>query len=203
MLKIKKTQYMLATVILTTSSISMAKEISYNYIQGAYISSTVDTDTTAGDLDSNGVILSGSFSVSSAIAITTGYTTASFDKFFGLDIDTTILAFGVTAHASISPNADIFGNFSVLSGNIELSDGFNSLDDDDTGNRFGVGLRYSASNNTELELEFSRTDIFDEANNSFSAGVIFYTSNKFSLGASYATSDDSDSLFLKARFDIK
>jgi len=131
------------------------------------------------------------------------YATASFDKFFGIDIDTTTLAFGVTAHASISPDADVFGNFSVLSGNIELSDGFNSLDDDDTGNRSGVGLRYSASNNIELELEFSRTDIFDEANNSFSAGVIFYTSDQFSLGASYATSDDSDSLFLKARFDIK
>jgi len=63
MFQIKKSQYILTTLILSISSVSVSKEISYNYIQGAYISSTIDTGTTAGDLDSNGANISGSFSV--------------------------------------------------------------------------------------------------------------------------------------------
>jgi len=203
MFQLKKQQYILAAIILSTSTISISKEISYDFIQGTYISSTIDTGTTAGDLDGNGIDISGSFSVAPAIAITAGYGATSFDEFLGVDIDTTELTFGVTGHTSIAPGADIFGNFSVLKANIELSDGFTSIDDDDTGNIISIGLRYLASDKIELDIGLSRVDVFDETDNTFGLGVRFYANDKFSLGVGYSTADDVDSLLLNARFDIK
>jgi hypothetical protein len=198
-----KQSYILATALLALSSASVSKEISYDYIQGTYSSITIDTETSAGDLDGDALAVSGSFSVAPSIAITAGFGATSFDRLFGIDFDTTELTIGVTAHMAIAPNADIFGNFSVLRANIEVSDGFVTIDDDDTGNVISVGLRFLATEKIELELGFSRTDVFEETDNSFGAGIRFYANEKFSLGIGYSTADDVDSIVLNARFDIK
>lgn len=118
-----KQRSVLVAAILSISTVSVSKEISYDYIQGTYSAVTIDTGTTAGDLDGNGLDVSGSFSVAPSIAITAGFGSTNYDEFLGVDIDTTVLTVGVTGHVAIAPNADIFGNFSVLRGKIELSDG--------------------------------------------------------------------------------
>ena len=197
-----KQNLILATALITIPTISTSKEISYDYIQGTYSSVTIDTGTTAGDLDGNGFGVSGSFSVAPAIAITAGLGATSYDELLGVSIDTAALTFGVTAHMAIAPNADIYGNFSVLRAGFEMSDGFTTYDDTDTGNVISAGLRFLATETVELELAFSRTDVFEETDNSFGAGIRFYASDKFSLGVAYQTADDVDALLLNARLDF-
>lgn len=203
MFNLKKHQYILAAAILSISTVSTSKEVSYDFIQGTYASVTVDTGTTAGDLDGNGFAASGSFSVAPAIALTASFGATSFDRLQGIEIDTTALSFGLTAHTSVAPGTDVFGNFSVLLADIELSDGFTTIDDDDTGNIISVGLRHLATEKLELEVGFSRTDVFEDTANTFGVGVRFYANDKFSLGIGYATGDDVDTLLLNARIDIK
>lgn len=203
MFDFKKHQYVLAAAVLSISTVSTSKEISYDFIQGTYASVTVDTGTTAGDLDGNGLAASGSFNVAPAIALTASFGATSFDRLQGIEIDTTAFSFGVTAHTSVSPGTDVFGNFSVLLADIELSDGFTTVDDDDTGNIISIGLRHLATEKVELEVGFSRTDVFDDTANTFGVGVRFYANDKFSLGIGYATGDDVDTLLLNARIDIK
>ena len=198
-----KQKCIIAAALLSTSSTVFAKEISYDYIQGTFAKVTVDTDTSVGDLDANGFSVSGSFSITPAIAFTASYGAINSDELLGVDIDTTQLTFGVTAHTSIAPNTDIFGNFSVLKANIEVSDGFTTIDDDDTGYAISLGLRFLATDNVELELGFERDDSFESADNSFSAGIRFHASEKLSLGIGYATADDVDALLLNARLGIK
>lgn len=73
MLNFKKHQYILAMAILTVPTVSVSKEISYDFIQGTYSSVTVDTGSTAGDLDGDELAASGSFSITPAIAFTVGF----------------------------------------------------------------------------------------------------------------------------------
>ena len=195
-------QGFLAVVILTASSGAISKEISYNFIQGTYISTSVDSGTTSGDVDGDGLFIDGSFGIAPHIALTAGYGGRSFDTFLGIDVDTTSLTFGVTAHTSVANGTSIFGNFSVLKAEIEVSDGFTTVDDDDTGNIITVGLRHMATEAVELDLDFSRTDVFDDTDNTIGFRARFYVNQQFSLGIGYETSSDIDTLLLNARFDI-
>lgn len=202
MITISKQYYFFAAIILAASTNAISREISYDYIQGTYASSTIDTGTTSGDIDANGFGVSGSFSITPNVAFTAGFGATSFDRFLGIDIDTTELTFGVTAHTSIAPGTDISGNFSVLMADIEVSDGFFTASDDDTGNIISVVLRHMVTDAVELNVGFSRVDVFDDTSNTFGFGARFYTNEKFSFGIGYTTGDDVDTLLLNARIDI-
>ena len=190
----------IAIAILTTSSGVISKEISYTFIEGTYASIT---DSSVGtDIDANGFGVAGSFNVAPFIALTAGYSATSYDTFQGIDVDFTELTFGITAHASIAPGADIVGSFSVLKINSEVSDGFTTVDDDETGNIIGVGFRFMPSEVVELDIGLSRVDAYDDKENTFGVGARFYANEKFSLGIGYRSGDDVDALLFNARIDI-
>ena len=186
----------------TTVSTAIAKEISYDFIEGTY-SSITDSSLPGIDVNGNGFGVSGSFSVSPNIAINAGYGSTSYDRVLGIDIDSTSLTFGVTAHTSVAPGTDVIGNFSVLNGEVKGSNGFTTISLDDTGNIIGVGLRHMVSDALELQIGASRTDIFDDTANTFGLGARFHANDKFSVGVGYSTGDDVDALLLNARIDFK
>ncbi len=71
----------LAAIIIAFPFSVSAKEISYSYVQASYISMTVDTETTAGNVDGNGYAFSGSASVAPNFAITAGFGSSSLETF--------------------------------------------------------------------------------------------------------------------------
>jgi len=198
-----KSNYMIAAMILSTPALSIAKDISYDHIRGSYVAVSIDTGTPEGDLDGSGFSVSGSVSVAPNVALTASLASVSYDEFSGVNIDTTGLSFGVTAHTSIADGTDVFGGFSVLRGEIEFSDGFNSIGDDDIGNTIGIGVRHLANESVEIEIGISREDIFDESENKLSAGARFYANEKVSLGIGYSSAVDTDALILSVRADFR
>ena len=198
---LKTTKHLLAISIMAISTNAMSKDISYDYVQGTYSSLT---DSSLGvDIDADGFAVSGSFSVSPNIAVTALLGSTSFDRTAGVDIDTNEFDFGITAHTSVAPGTDIFGNFSIVNGEVEASYGFTTISDDDTGNSITVGLRHMPSESVELSAAFTRVDIFDDTGNTTGFGVRFYANEKISFGVGYSTGDDVDALILGARIDIK
>lgn len=201
MLKISKYNYLVTISLLALSTSAISREISYDFVQGSYESIT---DSSLGvDVDGNAYSFSGSFSISPNIAITALFGSASFDRVFGIEVDATEFDFGITAHTSIASGTDISGNFSVINGDIEASDGFTTASTDDTGNMISVGIRHMASDNAEIDVGFSRVDIFDDTSNSFGFGARFYANETFSIGIGYSAGDDIDTIILNARIDIK
>jgi hypothetical protein len=201
MLKNTAINNLIVIAALSFSSSVSSREISYDYVQGTYLSIT---DSSLGvDVDGNGFSFSGSFSISPNIAVTALFGAASYDRVAGIDIDATEVDFGITAHTSIAPNTDVLGNFSVVLVDVEVSDGFTTITDDDTGNAISFGLRHMASDTAELNVGFSRVDIFSDTGNTFGFGARFYANNKFSVGVGYSTGDDVDTLLLSARIDLK
>lgn len=201
MLKISTKKHLLAISIMALSTNAFSKEISYDYIQGTYSSLTVSS--LGVDVDADGFAAAGSFSISPNIAITALFGSTSFDRIAGIDVDVTEFDFGITAHTSVAPGTDVFGNFSVVNGEVEASDGFTTISDDDTGNSITVGLRHMATDSVEISAAFSRVDIFDDTGNTFGFGARFYANEKFSIGVGYSTGDDVDALLLSARIDLK
>lgn len=198
---LKTTQYLLAISIIAISTNAMSQGISYDYIQGTY--SSLTDDSLGVDVDGDGFAVAGSFSVSPNIAVTALLGSTSFDRVAGLDIDANEFNFGITAHTSIAPGTDFFGNFSIVNGEVEVSDGFTTLSDDDTGNSITIGLRHMASNTVEISAAFSRVDIFDGTGNTTGFGARFYANEKISFGIGYSTGDDVDTFLLSARIDLK
>lgn len=199
MLKAAKNIIVISVMAMSTNA--MSKDISYDYVQGTYTSST---DSSLGvDIDADGFAVGGSLSVSPNIAITALLGSTSFDRVAGIDIDANEFNFGITAHTSVAPNTDVFGNFSIVNGEVEASDGFITVSDDDTGNAITVGLRHMASDAVEFSAEFSRVDLFDDTENTVGVEARFYANEKFSFGIGYNTGNDFDALQLSARIDIK
>ena len=201
MLKTPIKKNLLAISILALSTNAFSTELSYDYVEGIYGSIT---DSSLGvDLDADGYAAGGSVSISENIALTAIIGTTSFDEIAGLDIDTTEVDFGITAHVPITPGTDVFGNFSIVKAEIEIDDGTTTVDDDDTGNVITIGLRHMASERVEIGAAFARLDIFDDTGNSFGIGARYYADDKLSIGVGYSTGDDVDTISVSARINFK
>jgi hypothetical protein len=202
MLNSSTTRGFIMVILLVSASNVMSEGISYDYVQGSYVSTSMDSGTTEGDVDGNGYGFLASLSITPNYAFTVVLVATAFDTFQSVDTDTTDLAFGVTAHTSVSTGTDIFGNFSVLVAKVETTDGINPISDDDTGYVISIGLRHLVTDALELEAGASREDVFEDTSNSFGVTARFYVSETFSLGVGYATGDDVDSLLLNARLNM-
>jgi hypothetical protein len=192
---------LLLAVFMLLPSIVTSRELSYDFIQGTY-SSVTDSSLPGGDIDGDGLGVSGSLGITQNLALTAGFNATSFDSYQGIDIDTSEFVLGVTLHAPIAVGTDVVANFSALKAKVEVSDGVRSYDDNDTGVVAGIGLRHLATNSIEVDVGFSYTDVFDDGFSTFGLGVRFYANEKISFGIGYATGDDVDALLLNARFDI-
>lgn len=201
------TRCLVAIAILTASTSAISREISWSYIQGEYASIT--NSSLNEDIDGDGLGIFGSFGITPNIALGAGYSGTSYDRYQGIDVDTSSLTFGVNVHTLIAPTTSIFGSFEVLKAKYEATDGFNTIDDDDTGNIIGVGLRHMATEAIELDIGFSRTDVFEDKSNTLGLGARFYLTgprrskvNKISFGVGYSTGDDVDAFLFNLRIDI-
>lgn len=194
--------YLLTIMILVASPYAVAREISYDYIQGTYISTSIDLGGSFGDLDGTGFGMSGSISISPSVAFIVGFSATEFDEFFGIVFDTTELTLGISSHKSIAPKTDISLTLAMFVADVEINDGFNTFSDDDTGNVIGFGFRHFAANDVELSMSFSRTDVFDDTSNTFGISARFLSNEGLSFGVGYAAGDDVDTLLFNMRIDI-
>jgi hypothetical protein len=160
-------------VILPLSSSVISREISYDFVQGTY-SSVTDSSLPNGDIDGDGLGISGSLGITRNLALTAGFNATSFDSYQGIDIDTSEFVLGITLHAPIAVGTDVVANFSALKAKVEVTGDTRSF----------------------------YTDVFDDGFSTFGLGARFYANEKISFGIGYATGDDVDALLLNARFSI-
>ena len=202
MLSIFNQRGLLAIAILVASSSALSKDISYDFLEGGYASTSTDSDVGGDDLDFDSFGIAGSSSSTKNMAITFSLDTTALDKPSGVKLETLSVSVGLTAHTLITNSTSLFGNFSLLSAEVTDAAG----DESDFGNITTIGLRYAATNSIELDVAFSHTRIFDGITNTLGGGVRYYVDEKFSLGIGYAVVDNSDvnsqSILLNARIDM-
>lgn len=189
----------ISILFFTTSA--YARQISYSYVQGVYASLT---DSSLGtDVNGTGIELAGSFAVAKNIAVTAGYVNESYDRIFGIKVTGNGFTAGITAHTSIAPNVDVYGNFSAIHEETKVDNGITSTTNSDTGNAISVGVRGMVNNQFELGLSATRTDIYSTTTNSYALDALFYVNEKVAIGAGYQSSDNFHAYLLGVHYDLK
>jgi hypothetical protein len=179
-----------------------AKKISYDYVGAGYVSLT--TSSLGFDLDGSAFEAAGSYSLTPNIAVSANYINESYNRYLGYKLTGNAFSIGVTGHTSIAPAMDIYGNFSVISGDAKVDfNGTTVASNSDTGNVITVGLRAMASEQIELELSGNRTDLFGDTTNSFTVNAGYYVNDKVMIGVGYTSSSDVDGYIVSVKYDLK
>ena len=190
-----------ALVMLMPFSNVMSEDISFDYVQFFYISSTVDPGASPEDIEGDGIGLTVSLSFEPAFAARLDIAATTFKNFQGVEVDTSkVTALGVTAHRAIADATEIFGNLSVVKA--VITGAVNTGSETDFGGLLAVGLRHKVVDSLELEVRARHVYVFDDAISTYTVDARLYVRKRVSLGAGYATSNDVDSLLLRIRMDI-
>ena len=166
-------------------------ELSYSYVGIEYVRAELD-DGPEGD----GLGVTGSAEIGSAVHVFASYGKLDFDPYFGLDVEGTTWSGGIGYHRAIAERASFFADVSYV--DVELDTNFGDASDD--GYSVGIGVRGLVATKVELHGGISYVDLSDSGDDtSFGGGVRFNFTEMVSLGARYTTSDDSDSVAVALR----
>jgi len=181
-------------LLMASGATAVASEMSYSYIEAAYIDTEIDNRNI--DVDGDGVALGGSFAISDTFFLTAGYTTQGFDR--GVDVDQ--WTFGVGGHLPLTDSVDFVGSLNYV--DVDVDTRFGGADDDGIGAT--VGIRAKVAPMVELEGSISYVD-FDDSGDSTSFGVTgrYYLTDMFALSAGVSVGDDVTGWQLGARYEFE
>lgn len=192
---------LLALLMLMPVSNVMSKDISFDYVQFTYISSTVDPGASLEDVEGSGIGLAVSLGFEPAFALRLDVAATTFKNFQGVEVDTAkTTALGVTAHTPVAGSTEIFANLSVVKAEITTVNGAGSKTD--IGGLLEIGLRHKVVDVLELEARATHVNVLDDTVNSYEVDARYFIRRRVSLGIGYATSDDVDSFILNIRLDV-
>lgn len=192
---------LLALVMLMPISNVMSEDISFDYAQFSYISSTVDPGASLEDVDGNGIGLTVSLSFRPAFAMRLSVAATTFENYQGEEVDTSkATALGVTAHTSVADATEIFTNLSVVKAAITAAG--NAGSESDIGGLLEVGLRHKVIDALELEVRATHVNVFNDTVNTYVIDARYFVRRTVSFGIAYADSDEVSSLIFKIRIDV-
>ncbi|MGH8497135.1 MAG: outer membrane beta-barrel protein [Gammaproteobacteria bacterium] len=177
--------------------LAAAQELSYDWVELAYVDTELDVDGPGGgfDVDGDGFAVGGSFSLTDAFQVIASYTDLDFD----FDVDTTAFAIGAGYRYGISENADLVASLSYVSGEVDTNFG----DADDNGFSLAAGFRGFVADQVELEGGVSYTDLDESGDETALFGEGRYWFNdEFAAGAGIAFSDDATALMISGRYSF-
>lgn len=167
-------------------------EFNYTYVEIGYDETEFDVGG-AGEIDGDGLTVSGSFELNDEWHVFASYGQADLD--FGLDLDT--LALGAGYVFPFESDIDLYGR--VLYIDMEVDGPGGSGDDDGLGLQFRI--RGRVSDEFELEGGIQYIDVAD-SDTSLQGSARYYFSDTFSAGIGLTIGGDADAIGVNARFDF-
>lgn len=166
---------------------AMADDMSYSYVDAAYISTDIDNAPTA-----DGFGLRGSVGFAENWFVFADYATQSVQ---GIDLDSYDVGFG--GHYAVNDMLDVVGRLGYLEVKVDAGGGIDASDD---GYLLDLGLRGRVTDGVELEGGIHYTDFSDGGDNTgLYVGGRFHFNKTWALGAEYQSGDDADSILAYVR----
>jgi len=167
-------------------------QFNYTYVEIAYDES--DFDVAGGDIDGDGLTLSGSIELTDEWHAFASYGNADLD--FGIDIDT--WAIGAGYSYPLRDDVDLYGRVLYISSDADVP---GPADPDDDG--LGLQFRIRGRINDQLELEggVQYVDVAD-SDTSLQAGARYYFTDEFSAGIGLTFGGDTDGIGINARYSF-
>lgn len=182
----------LASLLIASPSFA-ADGLDYNYIEGGYVNTSFDRDSTFGiDVDGDGVALQGAFAITPKLHAYGEYTNQDFD--FDLHVQT--FETGLGLNWSVAPNVDLIGRAGFARSEVRHfghDNGF-ALQ---AGVRAGLGARF------ELEGLVHYVDLDDSGDDTTFRGLGRYSfTDNFSVSAGAELDSDVTTWIVSARYSF-
>jgi len=182
----KKSILGLAIATIFSSTITLAEQPSFNYIEGGY--------NSAEDLD--GLIIRGSVEITDNLYVTGSYTDSTDDKNFSSDLDTQKVTAGVGFKVAMNDYTALYAELEYLDQQIEIG----SFDESDDGHAISLGMRSMIVDGTELYGEIANVE-FNATSTELALGIRQALTDNFGVFAEYNTNDfDVDGYTVGASF---
>jgi hypothetical protein len=169
-----------------------SQPFSYNYVELAYDESDFDLGF-GGDLDGDGLTLSGSFEINEDWHAYASFANADLNG--GIDVDT--WAIGGGYRYPLRDDVDIYGRILYLSSDVDV--GPFGADDDGLG--LQARIRFRVSDEFEVEGGIQHMDIND-SDTSLQAMARYHFTENFSAGIALTFAGDTDSFGINARYSF-
>jgi outer membrane protein with beta-barrel domain len=164
-------------------------QFSYSYVEIGY--DEIDYEVSgAGDIDGDGLTLSGSYELTDDWHVFASYGT--FDLDFGIDLDTWVIGAGYVY--PIRNDVDIYGRVLYIDSSVDVG----PFSDDDDGLGVQGRIRYRVSDEFEVEGGLQYIDVAD-SDTSLQASARYYFTDDFSVGLGVTFGGDSDGIGINAR----
>ncbi len=190
---------LLAAAVIAMPVTSFAEGLSYNYIEGGYL--TLEPDDTNVDFDGFRAKISGL--VSESIYLFGSYATAESDRVAGAKLSSDTITAGLGWRTALGTATDLNLEAAYVYAESELKDaGALSGSEDDNGFGLTAGVRHLFSPNFEMGGSVNYVDIADDDSTSFTANALLHLTPAFSLGGAYTFGDDADGWTVGVRFNF-
>ncbi|MGB5345249.1 MAG: hypothetical protein WBN23_03700 [Woeseia sp.] len=177
-------------LLLQTGS-TFAEELSYDYIEGAYVSTTIDGNGF-GDIDGDGFAFGGSARIADNYHLFGSFQSLDYDS----NLDFSALEIGAGYMVPVGTGTDLVARLSYINGEVDTPFG----DADDSG--FGIAVGFRQIFLPQLQgAAFVRHVDLDESGGDTSLKLEgeYFFNPEFSAGLSLEFSDDATSWGLGAR----
>jgi hypothetical protein len=184
----KLVKVMLGSLLLAAAPLAaLAEDMSYSYVDLAYVENDIDNAPTA-----DGFGLRGSIGFAENWLAFAEYSATSVQ---GVDLDTIAVGFG--GHYGLAENLDLVGRLGYFEVEVDAGGGLNASDD---GYLFDLGLRGRVGDAVELEGGARYTDLSDGGDDtSLVLGGRFHFNQTWALGAEFQSGDDVETILAYVR----
>lgn len=192
-------QTILATTLIGLSSALIAQPLSYTFISAEYQIFSSEIDGISEDLEGDGLVFEGGFSIAPNFAILAGYATGSADVTSSgttVDEDINIGMLGALFHTPINTTTDFVVGIRLLRAKVDLDvNGTFFESETHNGNDLFLGIRAMATEKVELNGFIERTKYKDaDSSTDISFGLGYYVNPTVSLNAGYSFDNDGNTL---------
>ncbi len=192
-------QIILATALTGLSSSVIAEPLSYTFITASYQIFSSEIDGIPEDLEGDGLVFEGSFSIAPNFALLAGYATGSADvTFLGQTIDTdiNIKMIGGLFHTPLNATTDFVAGLRLMKAESDTQVGGTFFaSDTSNGNELFLGIRSMASEQVELRGYLERSKFEDsDSDTELNLGAGYYIDETVSLNIDYWFNSDGNTL---------
>ena len=170
------------------------RPFTYSYVELGYDEAEFEIGRV-GDIDGDGLTLSGSFEITEDWHAYASYNTSDLD--FGIDLDS--WAIGAGYRYPLRDDVDIYGRVLYISTEADFPGVVTDLDEDGLG--VLARLRMRVSDEFEVEGGILYTDVRD-TDTSLQASARYYFTNECSAGIGITFAGDADGIGINARYSF-
>jgi hypothetical protein len=190
----------LLTLTLLLPAVAMAQQpgesqFTYTYVELGY--DEADFNPSGGELDGDGVTISGAVELTDDWHVYAAYGEADLDA--GVDLDTWTVGAGYSV--PIRQNVDFYGRALYISSDANFPGPGGDVDEDGLGIQLRVRGRVSGNGDLELEGGVQYVDVFD-SDTSLQAGARYHFNDNLSAGIAITFAGDTDGIGINARFSF-